>query len=96
MAQDVDISASLSSLISPPTGQIAIAANDVLSRAIRGFAVDVTGNVAVVFVDGTTGQYTGCVPGAIYSGCIKQVIASGTDSKGNAVSSTATGIRGFY
>ena len=73
----------------PPTGIVAITPSDTvdLTKFIRGFAVKTAGDVEVIMVDGTTGIYPACAPGAIYGGLITRIK--------NALT-TATGIVGFF
>jgi hypothetical protein len=95
MAADVDILDSQTSLVSAPTGQVAVTPGIAIPRPVRGFIVMAAGNVAATMVDGSVGMYWNCVPGVIYIGIIIAFPTSGTDV-GGTITTTATGIRGLY
>lgn len=76
-------------LNAPATGGFAIVADDGadLSVLTRALMVGGSGDVAVIFKDGTTATLPGLAPGVIYPLRVARVLATGT---------TATGLVGLY
>ncbi|MBB3300902.1 hypothetical protein FHT72_004556 [Rhizobium sp. BK077] len=71
-----------------PQGIVSVTPSDTvkLAKPIRAFMVTVAGNVSVLMADGSSGIYSGCMPGSQYTGKILQINLTGT---------SATGIKGL-